>query len=171
MSFYVLTLSHISGSHWMPSTDQFWCLWWTVLLHVSSLPEFQTAVSVGFLQLQKQIRVAGPHIWRIKENVLELSIATVPEDLSLVLTPSSVCCTAQVLEHLQWNDDAFLALLDIGHSPKTFSNTLHSQCSPWRLHGGGWHQCYYDQWSASLWPSLIPGEVSSVKESLDGTIC
>jgi len=68
---------------------------------------------VGFLQLQKQIKVTGPHIWRIKENVLEFSIATLPKDLSLVFPPSSVCCTTQVLEHLRWNYDAFLALLDI----------------------------------------------------------
>ena len=145
MSFNVLTLSHIFGSHWMPSANQLWYLWWTILLHVSSLPEFQTAASIGFLQLQEQIRVTGPHIWRIKEDVLEFSIATVLKDLSLVMPPSSVCCTAQEMEHLHWNEDAFLILLDIGHSPKTFSSTLHSQCSPLRQYGGGWPHCYHDQ--------------------------
>jgi hypothetical protein len=149
MSIYVLSLSHISWSHRIPLADQVWYHRWTVLLHVSFLPNF------CLIGIPSTSGTNQSHRASYLENQGECSrifIASVPKDLSLVLPPCSVCCTAPVIKHLQCTEDLFIVLLDVGHSLKSFSSTLHSQCSSWRLYVGGWHHCYdqhlvlFDTW-------------------------
>jgi hypothetical protein len=65
-------------------------------------------------------------------------ISSMPKVRSWVLLPGSVHCHAtQVVEHVYWNVDVFIAQLDANDSPETCGSTLHSHFGRLRSCGGG----------------------------------
>jgi hypothetical protein len=68
-----------------------------------------------------------------EQDVTQFLIATVQKGPPQVLPHGHVKChAAQVVEHLCWNVDTFVALSDAGDSAETFTNTLLSE-----TYGGG----------------------------------